>query len=519
MIRQITLLVACLIAGIPSTIIAQPVQNVSTWPRTISYEIYVQSFADSDGDGKGDIKGMTSKLDYLKDLGVGGIWLMPMSPSPSYHKYDVMDYYGIDSAYGTIDDFKLFVQEAHKRNIKVVIDMVLNHSSSRHPWFVDASKNVNSPYRDYYVWTEQNDPQTRAAGNVTAGESRQRNHWSRLRGGDSTYLYYSQFSGNMPDLNYDNPKLRQEVFKIGRFWAEEVKVDGFRLDAARHIFPDERPQDNHWWWEYFLQEMRKINKDFYLVGEVWAPAEVVGPYLKGIPALFNFDMGTAIIKTVNDGKGDSLVLMHNRIRNFYKSINPDYVDATFLTNHDQNRIMSSLNNNINKAKLAASILLTLPGSPYLYYGEEIGMLGVKPDQMIREPFLWDIKGRDKMRATWEVPKNSTDSTVVPVSIQVKDKSSLFNHYRTFMQLRNASKALTFGELEAVDMNNKSLLAYLRTAEGESVLVIHNLSSTELPLTLPDAVRGYNKVSQKQKDTILKNGVGKIAPYSTAIMQK
>jgi alpha-amylase len=179
--------------------------NVSAWPRTISYEIYVQSFADSDGDGKGDIKGMMSKLDYLKDLGVGSVWLMPMSPSPSYHKYDVMDYYGIDSTYGTVDDFKKFVEEAHKRNIKVVIDMVLNHSSSRHPWFVDARKSVDSKYRDYYVWTERSDPQTRSRGNVTAGETRERNHWVKLPGADSNYYYYAQFGGNMPDLNYDNP--------------------------------------------------------------------------------------------------------------------------------------------------------------------------------------------------------------------------------------------------------------------------------------------------------------------------
>ncbi|RYZ51740.1 MAG: alpha-amylase, partial [Sphingobacteriales bacterium] len=401
------LLVTMFAGGTNNSIHAQQTSRVSMWPRGVTYEIYVQSFADSDGDGKGDIKGMTAKLDYLKDLGVEGVWLMPMSPSPSYHKYDVTDYYGVDSAYGTLDDFKQFVEEAHKRNIKVVIDMVLNHSSSRNPWFLDASKNVNSPYRDYYVWTEHSDPQTRSAGNITAGESRRRNHWTRLRGADSNYYYYSQFSGNMPDLNFDNPKLREEVFKIGRFWASEVKVDGFRLDAARHIFPDERPQDNHWWWEYFLQEMRKVNKDFYLVGEVWAPAEVVGPYLKGIPALFNFDMGSAIIKALNAEKGDSLAAMHKKIRDFYKGINPDYVDATFLTNHDQNRIMSAVNNDAEKARLAAAILLTLPGSPYLYYGEEIGMQGKKPDPFIREPFLWDVKAKDKYRATWEVPRNST----------------------------------------------------------------------------------------------------------------
>jgi alpha-amylase len=493
--------------------------NLSVWPRNIAYEIYVQSFADSDGDGKGDIKGMISKLDYLQDLGVGAVWLMPMSPSPSYHKYDVADYYGIDSAYGTVDDFKKFVEEAHKRNIKVVIDMVLNHSSSRHPWFVDAQKNINSPYRDYYVWTERNDPQTRASGNITAGETRQRNHWVRPRAGaDSNYYYYAQFGGNMPDLNYDNPKLREEVFKIGRFWAGEVKVDGFRLDAARHIFPDERPLDNHRWWEYFLQEMRKVNKDFYLLGEVWAPAEVVGPYLKGIPALFNFDMGVAIIKALNRERADSLAIMHKKIRDFYATINPEYVDATFLTNHDQVRIMSALNNNPDKAKMAASILLTLPGSPYLYYGEEIGMLGKKPDQGIREPFLWDTREKDKFRTTWEKPFNSNDSTIIPLSVQMKDQNSLYNHYKKLIQLRNSSKALTYGELQPVNLNNSMLSAFVRTGD-DAVLVIHNVSGTEVTATLPDEVAQYNKIFYKEKNATLRNRNISVPAFSSVVLKK
>jgi alpha-amylase len=500
-----------------SSVSAQQGANVSAWPRNISYEIYVQSFADSDGDGKGDIKGMMSKLDYLKDLGIGSLWLMPMSPSPSYHKYDVMDYYGIDSTYGTVEDFKKFVEEAHKRNIKVVIDMVLNHSSSRHPWFLDAQKNMNSPYRDYYVWTEKSDPATRSNGNITAGESRQRNHWVKPRV-DSNYYYYAQFGGNMPDLNYDNPKLREEVFRIGRFWASEVKVDGFRLDAARHIFPDERPQDNHRWWEYFLQEMRKVNKDFYLVGEVWAPADVVGPYLKGIPALFNFDMGGAIIKALNNVKADSLAIMHKKIRDFYRTVNPDYVDATFLTNHDQVRIMSSLNGNADKARMAASILLTLPGSPYLYYGEEIGMLGKKPDQGIREPFMWDTKEKDKSRTTWEKPFNSNDSTMVSLGVQVKDQNSLYNHYKKWIQLRNASKALTFGELEPVNFNNSAVSAFVRTGD-EPVLVVHNVSGAEVTVTLPEDLAQYTKIFYKDKNANLKSRSLSIPAFSSALLKK
>jgi glycosidase len=516
--RALLLLIICIGAGVGFTR-AQQNTRVSAWPRGVTYEIYVQSFADSNGDGKGDINGMTAKLDYLKELGVEGIWLMPISPSPSYHKYDVTDYYGIDSAYGTLDDFKKFVQEAHKRNIRVVIDMVLNHSSSRNPWFLDASKNINSPYRDYYVWTEINDPQTKSTGNITAGESRRRNHWNRLRNADSSYLYYAQFSGNMPDLNFDNPKLREEVFKIGRFWASEVKVDGFRLDAARHIFPDERPQDNHWWWEYFLQEMRKINKDFYLVGEVWAPAQVVGPYLKGLPALFNFDMGGAIIKAVNNEKGDSLTVLHKKIRDYYLTINPDFVDATFLTNHDQNRVMSSVENNTEKAKMAAAILLTLPGSPYLYYGEEIGMKGKKPDPFIREPFLWDVKGKDKFRATWEVPRNSTDSTVTPLAQQLKDKNSIYSHYKSFIHFRNSSKSLTYGQLEPVQLQHKAICAFIRAAESESAFVLHNLSKSEVTVNIPDEFKDYKTISFTTNNAIWKNGSVRMPAYSTLILRK
>ena len=373
-------------------------KKVSLWPHAVTYEIYIQSFADSNGDGKGDINGMTGRLDYLKELGVEAVWLMPVHPSRSYHKYDVLDYYGIDPDYGTLEDFKQFVVEAHKRNIKVVIDLVINHSGRYHPWFQQALKDSGSRYWNYYVWTHKDDPQTNAQGNVTAGETRRRNRWRKIEGSD--YLFYAQFTDNMPDLNFDNPQLREEIFKIGKFWASEVKVDGFRLDAARHIFPDERAHDNHQWWVYFKNEMQKVNKDFYLVGEVWAAPEIVAPYLRGLPALFNFDMAQSIIKSLNTGNGDSLAIRHKVIRDFYRSVNPGYIDGTFLSNHDQNRIFSAVDDNLEKAKLAAAILFTLPGSPYIYYGEEIGMKGKKPDPNIREPFLWDAKGKDRIRTSW-----------------------------------------------------------------------------------------------------------------------
>ncbi|WP_181305483.1 alpha-amylase family glycosyl hydrolase [Rufibacter sp. XAAS-G3-1] len=512
----LSLLISLGTLGAPEALQAQE-KKVSQWPRGITYEIFVQSFADSNGDGIGDIKGMTSKLDYLKNLGVGAVWLMPINPSPSYHKYDVTDYYGIHPDYGTMADFREFINQAHQRNIKVVMDMVLNHSSSQHPWFKDAVKNENSPYRDYYVWTHKNDPQTQKEGRPTGADSDNTRHWHKVEGSD--YLYYGYFYDGMPDLNFDSPKLREEVFKIGRFWFSEIGVDGFRLDAARHIFPDERPFDNHQWWVYFRSEMLKANKDVYLVGEVWAPADIVAPYLKGLPALFNFEMSWVIPQAVTEGRGDSLAIKHAKITNFYQSVNPDFIDATILSNHDQNRIMSTLNNDVNKAKMAASLLLTLPGSPYLYYGEEIGMTGKKPDEQIREPFLWDSKAKDKNRTTWLKPVYTTEATVAPLAAQQKDKNSIYTHYKTMISLRNQSKALTYGKLEPVAFENKAVSAFTRVHEDESLLVLHNLSGTDITVRLPENLNGYDKLFFKTKQAKLNKASLTLPAYSTAVLKK
>lgn len=491
-------------------------QKVSDWPRGVTYEIFVQSFCDSDGDSIGDIKGMTSKLDYLQELGVEGIWLMPVNPSPSYHKYDVTDYYGIHPDYGTLADFKEFITEAHKRDIHVVMDLVLNHSSSEHPWFKEAARNASSPYRDYYVWTHKDDPQTKGEGKVTGADSGNTKHWHPVEGSDS--LYYGYFYGGMPDLNFDSPRLREEVYQIGRFWLEEVGVDGFRLDAARHIFPDDRPKDNHQFWEEFRGEMQKAKEDVYLVGEVWAESDVVAPYIKGLPALFNFEMSWSMLDALKEADGDSLAIKHARIQDFYNKVNPDFVDATILSNHDQNRVMSELNGNAEKAKMAAALLLTLPGSPYLYYGEEIGMTGKKPDPLIREPFLWDTKEQDACRTAWEQPEYSTDQTVTPAAVQLQDKHSLLNHYKTLIQLRNHSKALTFGAIEPLNLGPESVSAFLRTHEDESVLVLHNLSDTEVSVELPDNLERYDNVRFKSKALSQSNSMLKLAPYSTVMLE-
>lgn len=486
-------------------------ENVSQWPKGITYEIFVQSFADSNHDGIGDFNGMKSKLNYLQDLGVEAVWLMPVNPSSSYHKYDVDDYYNVHPDYGTLQDFRNFVEEAHKRGIHVIIDLVVNHSGRGNLWFKEALKDEHIKYWDYYVWAHKDDPQ------VQPPAGQKWSNWHTVKGSD--YLYYAFFSPTMPDLNYDNPKLRQEILNIGRFWLSEMNVDGFRLDAARHIYPEERAKDSQKWWEYFLQEMKKVKNDVYIVGEVWADVDEAAPYLKGIPALFNFDLGSAIIKAVNEEKGDMLAVKHKQILDAYKAINPDYIDNTFLTNHDQDRILSSVDNNFDKARLAASILFTLPGSPYIYYGEEIGMKGKKPDPLIREPFLWDTRSEDESRTTWEVPRFSTDTTVVPLSLQVADENSMFNHYRKLINLRNHSQALTFGDLLPVQINNTAISAFVRSNSKESLLVIHNLSGKKQSIRLPSNLKKFRAVYFATKDGNVKNGQVELADYSTLILKE
>lgn len=454
------------------------------WPHGVTYEIFIHAFADSDGDQIGDIQGMTKKLDYLADLGIEAVWLMPIHPSPSYHKYDVTDYKGIHPDYGTIDDFKNFIKEAHARNIKVVIDFVINHTARDHYWFQEAMKGPDNPYRDYYVWAKREDIEANIAKKEITLDSDNITQWHEAPGNEE--LYYGFFWGGMPDLNFDNPKVKEEIFDAARFWLAEVGVDGFRLDAAKHIFPDERAKDNHAFWVEFRSEMEAIKPDVYLIGEVWSDAETVAPYIAGLPALFNFDLCYAITDVVKEEKNTrDIVNKLQEIREYYMTFNEQFVDATFLRNHDQNRILSELNGDVNKNKLAAAILFTLPGSPYLYYGEEIGMLGQKPDEHIREAFIWDYKESDIHRAEWVSPKYSTDESVIPLVDQLNDTRSMFHYLKTLIQTRKEHPALTAGNMEPTSLQDEEVISFFRSYGDEHLLVYHNLSGKDkvLPLTM------------------------------------
>ncbi len=396
------------------------------WPNSgVTYEIFVQSFNDSNGDGIGDLNGVTEKLDYVKELGANAIWFMPIMPSPTYHKYDVTDYRAIHPDYGTMEDFKRLLDEAHKRDIKVVIDLIINHTSNQHPWFLEAKSDRENPFRDYYVWAQKDTIAAFLDKKVITLDSDNIRQWHDPENGED--FYYGFFWGGMPDLNFDNQKLREEIYDIGRFWLEEVGVDGFRLDAAKHIFPDDRPLDNHAFWKEFRAKMEAIKPDVYLVGEVYDKKETVAPYLPGLPALFNFDFHYTLLDALNKEEGMLLAKKQKEIIDFYQGITPTFIDATFSSNHDQPRLLNELGSDPAKYKQASLILMTMPGAPYLYYGEEIGMLGLKPDENIREPFLWDVKSKDKGRTSWIKPKYTTEKTVTPLAKQKDDPNSYFNH--------------------------------------------------------------------------------------------
>lgn len=495
-------------------------EGVTQWPYGVNYEVFVRSFADSNGDGIGDFNGLTARLDYLKELGVGGIWLMPIMPSPTYHKYDVVDYKAVDPEYGTQADFQKLVKEAHKRDIRILVDLIVNHTGSDHPWFKSAIEGKESPYRDYYVWANKDSVREQISKKSTSLDSDNITQWHAVHGDTLGEHYYGFFWGGMPDLNLDNPKVRQEFVEIGNYWLGEMNVDGFRLDAAKHIFPTDRPADNHSFWVWFRKEMQKIKPDVYLVGEVWSKAEDVAPYLKGLPALFNFDMGYAITKVVKAGVDTiGLIDTYKTINDYYIKNTNEFIDATFLKNHDQNRILSELDGNQDKARVAAGILFTLPGTPYIYYGEEIGMLGVKPDEYIREPFLWAFNGKDQAQTRWEEPRYSNDQTVIPLVGQVDDPTSLYNFYKKFIHYRNSSEALTYGSIETTPLKIHEVVSFIREIDGHKLLVLHNVSDVVLTIDLNDLFSDFKSIEFDSSDSAkISNSELKLPPYASVILK-
>ncbi|MDP4144438.1 MAG: alpha-amylase family glycosyl hydrolase [Bacillota bacterium] len=469
----------------------------------VFYEIFVRSFNDSNGDGIGDLNGVTQKLDYLKDMGIKGIWLMPINSSPSYHGYDVSDYYSINKDYGSMEDFKKLVEEAHKRDIMVITDLVINHTSTESQWFKEASADKNSKYRNYYIWADKDT-------DLSATTSMSTNMWSN--NGKDNYL--AVFWSGMPDLNYDNKDVREEMKKVAKYYLD-MGVDGFRLDAAKWIYEEDVKKNNDWWKE-FNTYVKSINKNTILVGEINdSSTDKVAPYMKYLDSNFDFPAQKVIDSDIkNDALNGAVSAVQDSL-NTYKAVNKDFKESIFIDNHDMDRVMSQFDS-VDKAKVAAGMLLTLPGTPYVYYGDETGMTGSSPDEMRRQPFVWDNKDKTK-NTSWETSINDIDK--VAVNVEQKDSDSLLNFYKSLVNLRNNDLALEKGDFKELEIKDVNVAAYKRSYNGEDVYVYINNNSKAVKEKI-DIPKGLVLFSNKRSDANLKfNGEIQLNGYEVLIIQK
>lgn len=473
------------------------------------YQVFVYSFCDSDGSGIGDINGVISKLDYIKDMGFNGIWLLPVHPSTSYHKYNVRDYMAIDETYGTLDDFKKLIDECHKRDINLIMDFVINHSGSDHEWFKSACQSVkvepcgqdvctveglcreHNKYVDYYNFTQ----------NKTSGD---------YKGIGEGWYYEGVFDTKMPDLNLKNEELRKELEAIMKYWLE-MGVDGFRLDAAMHFVEKDTTANNEiisWVTKY----CKSVNEDAYIVAEVFSNfTEFSEYYESGIDSIFNFSIGQVsgrISQTFNNYSeryslsafGQSLVEYETDIA----AINPNAIDAPFITNHDMARLKGymrvspsegGVEGAYNKQKMANAMLYVIKGSPFLYYGEEIGMASIMgKDENFRAPMYWSNTDSTGIVNFPSCDVKLTDHTYGSVEEQMADKYSLLNFVKRCIQIRNENPEIARGTTAVLEEFNKGdIMAISKEYNGSKIIILMNISGDHAQMDISKSVYGYEGI--------------------------
>jgi maltose alpha-D-glucosyltransferase/alpha-amylase len=491
--------------------------DTSLWYKdAVFYEIYVRAFKDSNADGHGDLAGLTEKLNYLQDLGIDCIWLLPIYPSPLKDDgYDVADYYDIHQDYGTIDDLKVLIAAAHARGIRVLTDFVINHTSDQHDWFQAARSNRKSPYRDFYVWSD-NDQLYKDARIIFIDTQISNWAWDEI----AKQYYWHRFFSHQPDLNFENPDVRANMKDIARFWLG-LGIDGFRVDAAPYLFERngtncENLPETH---EFLVEFRRFIDDNFsgkILLSEANQWPEDVRPYFGDgdeFHMAFHFPLMPRIFMAIR--KEEHFPITH--ILNRTPSIPDNCQWCTFLRNHDEltlemvtieerqwmwqeyapiermrlnlgirRRLAPLLENNQRKIKLANSLLFTLPGTPIIYYGDEIGMgdhIWLNDRDGLRTPMQWS----DGFNAGFsQAAPNDLYSPLIDhpaygpnqvnVEVQKSDLNSLYNTLRKMIKVRKQHRAFGWGDLTWMDTGNEAVLAYSRSYENDRVLILNNLSS-------------------------------------------
>ena len=509
------------------------------WHSSVVYQIYPRSFKDSNGDGIGDINGIREKLDYLKELGIDVIWLSPVYKSPNDDNgYDISDYYDIMGEFGTMEDMDNLLKEANERGIKILMDLVVNHTSDEHKWFIEAKKSKDNEYRDYYIWrdpVEGHEPNE--LGSCFSGSAWQYD--------ETTGQYYLHlFSKKQPDLNWENEKVRNEVYKMMNFWVDKG-IGGFRMDVIDLIgkVPDEMITGNGPKLHEYLQEMNKAaleGKDLLTVGETWGATPDVAklysnPGRKELSMVFQFEhIGLDQIegKEKWDVKSLELLDLKKVLSKWQTELEGQGWNSLFWNNHDLPRIVSRWGNDkeyrIESAKMLATLLHGMKGTPYIYQGEELGMTNVRFDDIneyndieslnmykdriskgyTHEEIMESIyaKGRDNARTPmqWDDSENAGFTTGTPwLAVNknydkinakqcLQDENSIFNHYKKLIDIRKNNDTIIYGDYKLLCEDDENIFAYVRELNGDKILVVCDFYDKDVEFKF-DGDFNYSKV--------------------------
>ncbi len=496
---------------------------------SVGYEIFVGSFRDSDGDGIGDFQGIKDSLPYLQDLGIRRIWLSPIMPSQSYHKYDVDDYFAVDSSFGTMEDFASLVDAAHAAGIDVIIDLVLNHTSLSNQWFKDsaaaryAGEGGDGGPADDYVWTDR----------VPAGEEGVY-HFSAA--GQSYYL--GAFSSSMPELNLDSSRVRSNIEDIVAFWLGEQGIDGFRLDATTYYYEDD-VEENVAFLNWFRETCEEVNNDVYIVGEAWGPDQAtLARYASSKIHFFNFPTACQA-STIGTSSYIAALRSSQSWLSFDRSLataaslfaaeagSEGYL-APFISNHDMDRWGDYFNGVVDQEgleKLAAAMMILSPGTPWMYYGEEIRMSGVRgedagSDALRRQGMVWG-EGVEKC----DTPENRADTngeTVGALTAQ-KDPQSLYQHYKRAINLRNAHNDLfefgTYVQVNLAQADMASWMAFEIAYKGKDYLLVHHKDVAEGSLALEGNYRVLDGLSADGASASFEGGMLTAGAYASVLLEE
>ena len=541
------------------------------WKEGVVYQIYPRSFMDSNNDGVGDIKGIIEKLDYLKELGIDVIWLSPVYKSPNDDNgYDISDYEDIMDEFGTMQDFDELLNQAHQRNIKILMDLVVNHSSDEHKWFIEAKKSENNPYRDYYMWADPKD-------------GKEPNNWESFFSGsawqydeESKQYYLHLFTKKQPDLNWENENMRKDIYSMMKFWLDKG-VDGFRMDVCNLYSKDTNIPDIaengaeglyingpkvH---DYFKEMNKEVfsKYDIMTVGETPGvnpehARAYVGEDRDELNMLFHFELMD--LPNQSDKfykKPYKLTDVKNIFMKWYDGLHNVGWNSLFMNNHDQPRMVSRFGNDkqyrVESAKMLATLIHTFSGTPYIYQGEEIGMTNVGfedindyRDVETLNYYNEKIKNEDKEDVIKRIIPTSRDNARTPmqwddslnagftkgnpwinvnpnykqinVKKSVEDKDSIFHYYKSLIKLRHESETIVYGDVELIYPENENIFAYRRNLNDENIIIVLNFYENNVNFKIPESLqeRELEVLLSNYNDKIIENNNIKLRPYEAIV---